>query len=164
MSKIVERHSATRPLRRVKSVRSASLWLGLLALFAALPAIAQSSSEATGKNFALPGFTKEGYHRFQLRGTAARYIEGEKAYHVTDMNLTLFTGDAANRVDTVVLSPLATFLPTSHLARGDGLVRLIRDDMEVTGEQWTYDHSQKKVSLQKNTRIVFRAQLPDLLR
>jgi hypothetical protein len=43
-------------------------------------------------------------------------------------------------------------------------VRFIRDDIEVTGVGWTYDHTAKKVSLQQNVRVTFRAQLNDILK
>jgi hypothetical protein len=49
-------------------------------------------------------------------------------------------------------------------AAGDGTVRLIRDDIEVTGSGWNYDHPGKKVSITRNVRVVFAAQLNDILK
>ena len=48
--------------------------------------------------------------------------------------------------------------------RGTSNVRLVRDDIEVTGEEWTYDHNAKKVSLARHARITFKAALPDILK
>jgi lipopolysaccharide export system protein LptC len=56
------------------------------------------------------------------------------------------------------------FLPKEHRAHGDKSVRYIRDDIEVTGVGWMYDHETKKVSLQQNVRVTFRAQLNDILK
>ena len=50
------------------------------------------------------------------------------------------------------------------LARGDQGMRLIRDDLEATGTQWTYDHAHKKVSLHGRVRIVFKAEVKNLIK
>ena len=47
---------------------------------------------------------------------------------------------------------------------GKPIVRMIRDDIEVAGRGWTYDHRAKKVSLAADVRIVFAAQLNDILK
>jgi hypothetical protein len=81
-----------------------------------------------------------------------------------DLNLTLFMGDAASTVETVILSPTATANLQNETVHGDGTVRVIRDDFEITGTGWSYDHHQKKVSITANARIAFHAQLPDMLK
>ena len=43
-------------------------------------------------------------------------------------------------------------------------VRVVRDDFEVSGEQWSYDHAAKTVTIGKNARNVIRATLPDIIR
>jgi len=121
------------------------------------------TGKAAGKNFSLPLFTDAGARSAVLRASLARTIDGGRI-ELTDMNLSLFSADAANRIDTIILSEVATFDPDTTLASGEKFVRVIRDDMEITGEKWTYDHAQKKVSIQKNTRVVFQARLPDILR
>ena len=111
-----------------------------------------------------PVFTdKEGYHLLTLRGSAARLISADKI-NVTDFSAFVFSGDATEHVDTVLLSPKATFYPKDNRAEGDSSVRLIHDDIEVTGEGWKYDHTAKKVSLAHNVRVTFRSQLGDILK
>ncbi len=114
-------------------------------------------------NWVLPIFTdKEGYRSMTLRGSEVRPVG--RTIAVTDLNITIFSGDAATTVDSILLSPSAVFLPKENRARGDKSVRFIRDDFEVTGVGWTYDHATKKVSLQQNVRVTFRAQLNDILK
>lgn len=116
------------------------------------------------KNWVLPIFTaKEGFRSMTLRGSEVRPI-GTTRIEVTDLSITVFSGDAAANVETMLLSPAASFLPKEKRASGEKSVRLIRDDIEVTGEGWTYDHDGKKVSLARNVRVVFRAQLNDILK
>lgn len=99
-----------------------------------------------------------------LRGTEARTISDDRI-DIIDLNITTFTGDATARVEAILLCrELASFFPNEKLVRGDASVRLVRDDLEITGEHWTYDHAAKKVSLGRNARVTFKAQLPDILK
>ena len=37
-------------------------------------------------------------------------------------------------------------------------------DLDVIGMRWTYDHAQKKITLEKDVRVVFRTELKDILK
>ena len=130
------------------------VWLTALGAFAAVTAPA--------KNWVLPLFTKEGFRWMTARGTEARSA-GPDQFEVVDLNLTTFTGDAAMRVESIILSPSATFLPDEQKAFGNEFVRFIRDEIEATGEHWTYQHAEKKISLTGKVRITFQAELKDIL-
>lgn len=123
----------------------------------------EALASAPAKNWVLPIFTKEGFRSMTLRGTEVRPITTARI-DVVDMNITVFTGGATAKVESVLLSPVASFFPEDKIARGSSAVRLLRDDLEVTGEQWTYDHNAKKVSIARRARITFAAQLPDLIK
>ena len=97
-----------------------------------------------------------------LQGSQA--VVAPNRVELQDLNLTLFIGDAASTVETVILSPVATANLDDETVHGLGTVRVIRDDMEITGTGWSYDHHQKKVSITANARIAFQAQLPDMLK
>ena len=131
----------------------------------AVPAPANTTSPTTApaKNWVLPLFSKEGYRTMTLRGTEVRPVSSARI-DVIDMSIAVFSGDVSARVDSVLLSPAASFFPGDKIARGPGSVRLIRDDVVVTGEQWVYDQVRKKVSLAKNTRVILSAQLNDILK
>ncbi len=130
------------------------------------PAAPASSAPVAvpAKNWILPLFTaKDGFRSMTLRGSEVRPVSPARI-DVTDLSITVFSGDAAAHVETILLSPAAIFFPKEKRASGDKSVRLIRDDIEVTGEGWTYDHHGKKVSFARNVRVVFRAQLNDILK
>jgi hypothetical protein len=134
----------------------------LVAAPAATPPVA-AESPAPAINWVLPIFTdKEGFRSMTLRGSEVRPVG--RSIAVTDLSITIFSGDATSTIDSMLLSPAAIFVPKEHTAHGDKSVRLIRDDIEVTGVGWTYDHEAKKVSLQQNVRVTFRAQLNDILK
>ena len=138
----------------------------LLAAILASPLSAQSGGNpaaAPARNWEMGTFTKEGFRSMILRGSEVRLTAADR-YDVVDLSITIFAGGANPRVDIVLLSPAATFLSRENRAMGNKAVRLIRDDMEITGEQWTYVHAEQKVTIQKNSRVVFHAALPDLIR
>lgn len=126
-------------------------------------ALAQTqTSQAPVENFRLPTFTQEGHRSMLLQGSQA--LVGTNQVELRGMTLTIFSGEAANTVDTVILSPVATIQLDRELIQGESTVRVIRDDIEITGQGWSYDHAGKKVSIARNARIVFQAQLPDILK
>ncbi|MEI6052056.1 MAG: hypothetical protein WCQ44_05085 [Opitutaceae bacterium] len=125
---------------------------------------ARNAQPVIAKNWSMPLFTKEGYRSMTLRGSEARTFSAERI-DIIDLNITTFNGDAAAKVDSILLCrELARFFPAEKIVRGESMVRLVRDDLEITGEQWTYDHVAKKVSLARHARITFKAQLPDILK
>lgn len=166
---------------RIALLAALSATLSLHAVNAPVPA---SSSKAAAKEpkpaietgpaigWTFPVFSdKEGYRLLTLRGSEARYISANQI-DVTGFIAYVFSGDASDRVDEVLLSPQATFYPRDNRASGSSSVRLIlsgrpdtpNDDVEVTGRGWTYDHTTKKVSIAHDVRVTFNAQLHDILK
>jgi len=113
-------------------------------------------------NFRVPTFNGE-YRSWLLCGAEGIYVNDNRL-DVVDLNLTVFSGDASNRVESVFLSPSAVVLLNEKRVRGPGALRLITDDFEAAGEDWIYDHPQKKVSIHRDVRVVFHARLNDILR
>jgi len=156
----------TRGVRRKGVPQGPALFLALLPLLVATqPLHAAGAAAATGpaKNWTLPLFTPEGYRSMTLRGTEVFSAGGDRI-DIVDMNIAVFSGTADPRVQTILLSPAASFFTRENRASGEKSVRLIRDDFDVTGEGWTYDYTQKKVSIKRGLRVEFRAQLNGILK
>ena len=130
----------------------------------AAPAKKPVEVDAPIRDFSLPLFTKEGYRTLLLVGGEVRPQGSLQRIAVRNMHLTLFAGDAAGTIETVLVSAAALFDTNRQTAAGSAGVRVIRDDAEMSGERWTYDHRQKKVVLDGQVRVIFRAQLDDILR
>lgn len=136
-----------------------------------VPVSAFAQIDAPLFNWKLPFFTKEGYRTMLAVGQEARQLDRTR-YEVIGLNLTSFVGDTTSRIDAVILSPAATFQTDQRIAHGDKAVRFIRysldnpdlADIEATGVRWTYSHADKKISLDGNVRVTFRAEMKDLLR
>ncbi len=115
------------------------------------------------RNWTLPLFTREGYHQMTLRGDEVRPQTADRI-DIVGLNVTVFSGGPDARVDSVLLSPEATFLINEKVASGDKSVRLVRDDLEVTGEGWRYSYNEKKVLISRHAHVVFHSALPDILK
>lgn len=144
--------------------------LALLALAAAVPGPAadgpQIRAPAPVKNFSLPFFNDAGFRTMLIRGNEARLGNPRKP-ELIDVTVSLFSGDAANRVETVLLSTEAAVDTTAKIVEGTGPMRLVRDDLEVSGELWRYDYNDPdtiNLRIERKARIVFRAELQSLLK
>ncbi|KXU34910.1 hypothetical protein AXK12_06665 [Cephaloticoccus capnophilus] len=120
------------------------------------------SMRAPLSQFRLPTFNAQGHRSMLIESSEA--IVGPNQIELTNLNLTLFDGTAQSAIETILLSPQATALTDEETISGEGPVRIIRDDVEITGIGWRYEHAARKVSIAKNTRIRFQSSLPDLLR
>jgi hypothetical protein len=139
-------------------------WAVFALLASPLGAPAQDTMVAPpARNWILPLFTKEGFRQMTIRGDEVSPVSNDRV-DITGMNVTVFSGGAEAKVDSVLLSPQATFLLTEKTARGDKSVRLVRDDVEVSGEVWTYLYNEKKVLISRHAHVVFHSALPDLLK
>jgi hypothetical protein len=126
--------------------------------------LAENAGGGSAQNWSMHVFSDaEGYRQMSVRGSEV-HPAGPGEINVTDLSITIYSGDAAAHVETMLLSPTASFFTKVNRASGEKSVRVIRDDLEATGTRWTYDQAQKKVSLDGRVRIVFNAELKDLLK
>ncbi|MDD3180296.1 MAG: hypothetical protein PHQ04_08085 [Opitutaceae bacterium] len=117
------------------------------------------------ENFRIHVFSNDGYRLWVLRGSTIHPL-GDDQFEVKDLELTAFSGDARNQVESVLLSPAAQVDTANRLASGEGTIRIIHytENLEGTGTGWSYHQRQKRVSLKKNVSVTFRAELKDLLK
>lgn len=135
---------------------------GGLALAASAQSPTRLSSDAPILNWRLPSFTPEGHRESLVRGTEARLLPDGNV-DLQDLTLTLFVGDATNRIETILLSPAARVLTEERAITGRSAIRVINDQFEARGTGWRYEHRTKRVSLEKNVRVTFTAELANLL-
>jgi hypothetical protein len=115
------------------------------------------------KEFRLPAFDKNGNRSTFLRASEALFVTSTRI-DVKQLNFTLFTKDGTGAFDTILLAPTATFLTDKQILSGQDSVRLLRVDLEVTGEQWSYNHPEKRVLIGRNARVTFQEELKDIIK
>ncbi|MBI3886411.1 MAG: LPS export ABC transporter periplasmic protein LptC [Opitutae bacterium] len=142
----------------------ASLFAAFLLLAAVPAARAQThfSTNAPIINFRLPTFTPDGHREWLVRGSEARFASQDQV-DISELTLSIFRGDDTDKVETMILAPSARVLPGESVVTGEDTIRVINDDFEVTGVKWRYEHKQKRVTIAKNVRVTFRAELKDYL-
>ena len=143
----------------------ARFFLVLLSSVASLDA-AEPAVEPSGPpivNFRLPTFNADGYRTWLARGSQAWRLN-EDLFDVNELTLTIFTGLADGRIETMILSPSARVQPAESLVTGKSTIRVINDQFEAFGTDWSYAQKEKKVSIAKNVRVTFRAEFKDLLK
>lgn len=135
----------------------------LVSAASVLAASTQISTEKPIVNFRLPFFNTDGYRAWMIRGSEARYEKGD-LISISDLTLSIFSGTADEKVDTLILSPNAVVNRADSLVTGPSAIRVINDQLEASGIGWSYAHKDKKVSIAKHVRVVFRAEFKDLLK
>lgn len=134
-----------------------------LASAAALASTTRVSTDKPIVNFRLPDFTPEGYRSWLVRGSEARYAS-DGLVDIKELNLTIFTGRADDKVETLILSPAAQVRLADRIVSGPETIRVINDRFEATGTEWSYDHQQNRVSIARNVRVILHTQLNDILK
>jgi hypothetical protein len=135
----------------------------LLAAAAAPGTPGEGGLATAGVNFTLPVFNAKGHRQYFLSGSRAAKT-GSDRYEVTDMRLVYYKGDAANTIDTIVLAPSAGYQEDKQVAAGTTGVRVIRDDLEVAGQRWTYDQPGESLLVENNVEVTIHAVLPAILK
>lgn len=98
-----------------------------------------------------------------VRGREATLL-GKTEAKLSDMTLTVFSGDAAASVETVFLSTSAVVQSDRRIIHGDETVRIINDNFELLGTDWRYEHDVMKINIYHGARVVFKAELKDILK
>jgi len=140
-----------------------SLLLLLPVMALAATSTTQVSADRPIINFRLPTFTADGFRSWLVRGSEAR-ISGKNQIDIVELTLTIFTGTADDKIDTMILSPAARVQPEESLVTGPGTIRVINDEFEASGSDWRYTHKEKRVSINQNVHVTFRAELKDFLK
>ncbi|HRE82281.1 MAG TPA: hypothetical protein PLN52_14640 [Opitutaceae bacterium] len=137
------------------------------AAFAPLGGLSQGgpslTTNAPVKEFSLPSFNEEGFRTMLVRGREAVLLNRNEV-RLSDMTLTQFSGDEKAHVEAVFLSPLANLEIDRKRLSGPDSVRVITDQFELFGSDWSYDHAKKTILIQKKVQVIFRAELKNVLK
>jgi hypothetical protein len=147
-------------------MRLLQTFLLLLLPLAACAATTQVSADKPVINFRLPAFTPDGHRSWLVRGSEARFAAKDQI-DIIGLTLTLFTGTADDKIDTMILSPTARVLPDEASVTGADTIRVINDEFEASGSDWRFTHNKERkenrISINRNVRVAFRAEFKDFL-
>ncbi len=145
---------------RAAPVFAAALLLVPCALF-----LSGADAPASGKKISPRTFTKEGYRDVWISFDTVRVISPTE-YDATGVHLTKYRRNAADDVDTELVTPAANVQTDRKILHGDSTVSIVHTDpaLEISGEQWSYDQNTNTVLIEKNTRVVISTSLPALFK
>jgi len=139
------------------------LFLIVLPVAAAMAATTQVSSERPIINFSTTSWTADNHRAWLLRASEARRRQDE--VEVKELTLAIFPGKADDeKVETMILSPTANVQLEQEVVTGPDTIRVLSDEFEASGSNWRYEHKEKKITINQNVRITFRAELKDILK
>lgn len=125
---------------------------------------ARITTDAPIINWRLPSFTSEGYRESEVRGSEARMLSDNEAVLSGGLTITLFSGDSANRPETILLSQTARIDIAKQVVTSVSPIRVINDKFDATATGWRYEHDNKRITLEKNVRVAFKAEIQDILK
>ncbi len=134
----------------------------LLALAAAAHAAPPPLSDAPVLDFRLGLFDDEtGRKTSDLRGGTAIYHDSGRI-EIRDFTLTLLDRDEV--VALKIASPKALLLIEPRVAEGDASIDIQGPGYSLVGKQWRCDEPARKIAIREESRVVFQAQLLDILK
>ena len=105
-------------------------------------------SPAMGK-FRVPKYDEQGRLRTLVSGDTAT-ITSEGAYDVANLRLELYDED---RLDVCVTAPRCVFDDKRGTAKSESSVRIERESMVVTGEDFEWDSGRQRVVIRKDVTV-----------
>jgi len=126
----------------------------LMMLSLPVMATGEISLDAPLQDFTIPGFGKDGFPAWILKGSELHYLDKENA-KVKRMNLQILSGNGDRRIETDFFSPVAKFLLKENRARGQESVQVQGDNFKITGRQWQWDGNSRTLKIQQKVKVTF---------
>jgi len=153
---------ATDQHRSPRRSRLGLLAAALLALAGATRAAPPSLPEAPIIDFHLSLFDDEtGRKTSDLRGGTAIY-HGAEQLEIRDFTLSLF--DSKGALALKVASPKAHLQIKTRVAEGDESIDVAGPGYSLAGKRWRCEEPTRKIAIREEARVVFQAQLIDILK
>jgi hypothetical protein len=115
------------------------------------------------RDFKLPLFTDEGLRQSLMIAREGRVLSPDHII-IFDMQLTLFTEDAANKPETTIRSSRAEALIKDQTVKGEHDVKIVRTDFQASGSDWSYNHKEQHILINRDAHLVFQAEITNILK
>ena len=126
----------------------------LIFLWCPLLMAGQISLDAPLQNFTIPGFGKDGFPSWILKGSELQYLDKKNA-EVKSMNLQVLAGHGDRRIETDLYSPAAVFFLKENRAQGHESLRIRGNNFSVTGRQWEWNGNSRTIKIKKEVKVTF---------
>lgn len=134
--------------------------LGLLLALAAGAALAQLREGQTVVGFRFPEYDKDGALKTLITGDSAKALS-PTLFDIRNLKIEMFKDGA---VDTRVTAPQCRFDRRAMQAASEDSVRIVRGDLVITGEGFTWSGAPSSFRIERNAKVVLRNIRPETLR
>lgn len=151
-----------RSSRRLRPVR-----LGLISAAMMFPTtlFAPPTTPAPLRNFKMPVFNDAGTRLFDLSAAAFRTLsEDPVRVELTTAHVRMYDPDAPGSLDGQLFAATATYDHATQVVSGSGQIHAIYREIELFGDDWTYDAKTKSIVIKSNVVVTFPGELGPILR
>ncbi len=104
------------------------------------------------RGFRLPDYAADGTLKSVVTGDSARAV-GEDVFEITNLRIEMMKDGA---VEARVTAPLCLYNRRANEATSDGSVRIVRGEVVITGEGFTWNGAKSRFEIERNARVVLR--------
>ena len=134
--------------------------LGLAILVAAGAVRAQYREGQTFTGFRFPEYDEQGVLKTLITGDSAR-VTAADVFDIRNLRIEMMKDGT---VETRVTAARCLFDRTSNEITSDAGVRIVRGDIVITGEGFSWSAAPSRFRIERNARVVLRNVKPDTLR
>ena len=108
---------------------------------------------ATIRNFALPEYNEQMELVSKIEGDEAE-VGDHGDFLITNLRFQMFKN---GKVDARVTSPLCTYSKRRNEGWSKSSIRITREDLVVTGEDYKFSGKNERIHIRKNAKVVLRS-------
>ncbi len=115
---------------------------------------AQITPHSALKNFKLPKYNENSYRAYTLSGVEGIY-DREGFFTVSSAELSIYSGDSQQILQTSITSERAVFDLTKDTATGDSVIEIKNEDFYLRGKSWHLDMENRRITIESEGTIRF---------
>jgi len=127
-------------------------WVAVFWLSGVLTGWSQLPKGQTVSGFRYPDYDPEGVLRSLVQGEEA-HVLSETKVEITTLRIDIFKG---TNVETRVTSPFCLFNPETRSAQSESSLRIVRENLTITGEGFSWDTEAQRFIIEKQARVVIQ--------
>lgn len=137
-------------MRSVMAIKLLAAGLGFMVSLVC----AQMIPDAPIRHFILPFFGDNGYKTWELRGLSGE-LRGEDVALIESLELRVFSGDERVLQENIIRSPHATLFLKEARAEGQSSLFVSGNGYEMSGRNWTWSGSDRRIEIRESARVTF---------
>lgn len=127
--------------------------------------LAQPIDPAPLRNFKMPVFNDTGVRIFDLSAAAFRTLsEDPIRVELSTVHVRMYDPESPGSLDGQLFAATAIYDHETQVVAGSGQLHAIYRDVELFGDNWTYDAKTKNIVIQSNVVVTFAGELGPILR